>query len=119
MINLINVEESLQNALEIIGRYCKHNDCKTCGLKINDDTCITDKDPGSDWSGFQRRSAFFWKAYVVPDHDRNNFLLGRSAFGMHCCRDLVPSLSELTDVVVQAVAANPTHLAPLPVTETA
>jgi hypothetical protein len=82
-------------------------------------TGITYKDPGSDWSGFQRRSAFFWKAYVVPDHDRNNFLLGRSAFGMHCCRDLVPSLSELTDVVIQAVAANPTHLAPLPVTETA
>ena len=49
MINLINVEEPLRNALEIIGRYCKHNDCKTCGLKINDDTCITDKDPDVWW----------------------------------------------------------------------
>ena len=49
MINLINVEEPLRNALEIIGWYCKHNDCKTCGLKINDDTCITDKDPDVWW----------------------------------------------------------------------
>ena len=49
MINLINVEEPLRNALEMIGRYCKHNDCKTCGLKINDDTCLTDKDPDVWW----------------------------------------------------------------------
>ena len=49
MINLINAEEPLRNALEIIGWFCKHNDCKTCGLKINDDTCITDKDPDVWW----------------------------------------------------------------------
>ena len=49
MINLINVEEPLRNALETIGWYCKHNDCKTCSLKINDDTCITDKDPDIWW----------------------------------------------------------------------
>ena len=49
MINLINVEEPLRNALEIIGWYCKHNECKTCGLKINDNTCITDKDPDVWW----------------------------------------------------------------------
>ena len=49
MIKLINVEESLQNALKTIGWYCKHNDCKTCGLKINDDTCLTDKDPDVWW----------------------------------------------------------------------
>ena len=49
MINLISVEEPLQNALEIIGWYCKHNDCRTCGLKINSDTCITDKDPDTWW----------------------------------------------------------------------
>ena len=49
MIKLINVEEPLRNALEIIGRYCKHNDCKTCGLKINDDICLTDKDPDVWW----------------------------------------------------------------------
>lgn len=49
MIKLINVEEPLQNALKTIGWYCKHNDCKTCGLKINDDTCITDKDPDVWW----------------------------------------------------------------------
>lgn len=49
MINLINVEEPLQNALELIGQYCKHNDCKTCGLKINDDICLTDKDPDVWW----------------------------------------------------------------------
>ena len=49
MINLISVEEPLRNAFEIIGRYCKHNDCKTCDLKINDDTCITDKDPDVWW----------------------------------------------------------------------
>ena len=49
MINLVNVEKPLQNALEIIGWYCRHNDCKTCGLKINDDTCITDKDPDVWW----------------------------------------------------------------------
>ncbi len=49
MINLINVEEPLQNALETIGRYCKHNDCKTCSLKINDDICLTDKDPDIWW----------------------------------------------------------------------
>ena len=49
MIKLINVEEPLQNALKTIGWYCKHNDCKTCGLKINDDTCLTDKDPDVWW----------------------------------------------------------------------
>ena len=62
---------------------------------------------------------FFQKTYVVPDHDRNNFLSGRSAFGMHCCRDLVPSFPEFTYVIAQAVAAHPAHLAPFPVTETA
>lgn len=49
MINLINVEEPLRNALEIIGQYCKHNDCKTCGLKINDDTCLTEIYPEVWW----------------------------------------------------------------------
>lgn len=49
MINLINVEEPLRNALEIIGQYCKHNDCKTCDLKINDYMCITDRSPDVWW----------------------------------------------------------------------
>ena len=60
MINLINVEEPLRNALEIIGRYCKHNDCKTCGLKINDDTCLTDKDPD------------VWGMYLKADRKTEN-----------------------------------------------
>lgn len=49
MIKLINVEEPLRNALEIIGQHCKHNDCKTCGLKINDGICITDIAPDVWW----------------------------------------------------------------------
>lgn len=49
MINLIDVEEPLRNALEIIGKHCQHNDCKTCDLKINNDVCITDKDPDRWW----------------------------------------------------------------------
>ena len=65
MINLINVEEPLQNALEIIGRYCKHNDCKTCDLKINDDTCITDKDPD------------VWWMYLNTDHKTESQLMAK------------------------------------------
>ena len=49
MINLINVEEPLRNALEIIGWYCKHNNCNTCSLRINENTCLTDKDPDAWW----------------------------------------------------------------------
>lgn len=49
MINLINVEEPLRNALETIGWYCKHNNCNTCSLRINENTCITDKDPDVWW----------------------------------------------------------------------
>ena len=60
MISLINVEEPLRNALKIIGRYCKHNDCKTCGLKINDDTCLTDKDPD------------VWGMYLKADRKTEN-----------------------------------------------
>lgn len=70
MINLINVEEPLRNALEIIGRYCKHNDCKTCGLKINDDTCITDKDPDIWWMYLTEPQTIT----MVKDHGRKQAL---------------------------------------------
>ena len=49
-LKLVEVEQPIRNAIEIIGEYCSRHDCDDCPLAIFEYECLTNKDPDKWWA---------------------------------------------------------------------
>lgn len=49
-LKLVEVEQPIRNAIEIIGEYCSQHNCDDCPLAIFEYECLTNKDPDKWWA---------------------------------------------------------------------